>query len=337
MHDALGREERRANHARFRPGERGGMYESYFQRANHPTRPLAFWIRYTVFSPRGRPSDAVGELWAIYFDGERGRKVALKCEVPAARCSFDPGGLDVRVDGARLAPGRLSGAIDDRGRRLAWSLEYGGGERPLLLFPPALYRTPLPRAKVIVGVPNALYAGTLEVDGETIGVEGWRGSQNHNWGSKHTDEYAWAQIAGFDDHPDSFLEVATARQKIGPLSTPFLTPLVLRHRGREYALRSLPQAARARGGFTFFDFAFASEGDDFAIEGRVHAPRGAFVGLRYRNPPGGVKHCLNSKLASCEVTLRDKRSGTAEVLRTTHRAAFEILTDDPTHGVEMLV
>ncbi len=45
----------RWNACRFVPGDAGGHYESYFQRANHPSRPLAFWIRYTVFSPAGRP------------------------------------------------------------------------------------------------------------------------------------------------------------------------------------------------------------------------------------------------------------------------------------------
>ena len=57
------------NAARYRPGEPAGHYESYFLRANHPNRPLAFWIRYTVFSPAGRPEAAEGELWAIVFDG----------------------------------------------------------------------------------------------------------------------------------------------------------------------------------------------------------------------------------------------------------------------------
>ncbi|HLW90191.1 MAG TPA: hypothetical protein VKS78_02670, partial [Roseiarcus sp.] len=61
------------NSARFQPGETSGHYESYFQRANHPTEPKAFWIRYTIFSPAGRPREAIGELWAIAFDGETGR------------------------------------------------------------------------------------------------------------------------------------------------------------------------------------------------------------------------------------------------------------------------
>ena len=65
------------NSSRFQPADAGGHYESWFQRANHPSRPQAFWIRYTIFSPKGRPQDAVGELWAVYFDGEAKEAVAF--------------------------------------------------------------------------------------------------------------------------------------------------------------------------------------------------------------------------------------------------------------------
>lgn len=64
-----------ANDTRYHPDERAGHYESFFVRANHPTRPLAFWIRYTIFSPRRHPEQAAGELWAIVFNGETGRHV----------------------------------------------------------------------------------------------------------------------------------------------------------------------------------------------------------------------------------------------------------------------
>jgi hypothetical protein len=47
-----------ANWTRYQPGQKMGHYESFFQRANHPSRPLAFWIRYTIFSPQDRPEDA---------------------------------------------------------------------------------------------------------------------------------------------------------------------------------------------------------------------------------------------------------------------------------------
>jgi len=61
----------------------------------------------------------------------------------------------------------------------------------------------------------ASYTGHLIVNEEEIDINNWIGSQNHNWGSQHTDRYAWAQVAGFDNKSDSFLEIATAQIKLG--------------------------------------------------------------------------------------------------------------------------
>ena len=78
---------------------------------------------------------------------------------------------------------------------------------------------------------------------------------------------------------------------------------------------------------------FASK-DSFAkLEGEILAPREAFVGLKYYNPPGGAKYCLNSKVAGCSLRVTDLLTGRTDTLRTGNRAAFEILTDDPDHGV----
>lgn len=320
------------NHARFQ-GQAAGHYESFFLRANHPTRPLAFWIRYTIFSPRGDPGNAVGELWAVFFDGEANRHVVAKQECPLADCLFDTAAFAVRVGSATLGPQRLQGAVESSGQALAWDLAFEGESAPILLLPFKLYQGGFPAAKSLVSLPLARFSGGLSVNGEAIDVAGWVGSQNHNWGSRHTDLYAWGQVAGFDTHPESFLEVATARLRIGPLWTPPLTPLVLRHGQREYALTGLVQGLRARGTFDYFRWEFRSETAEVEIEGVISAPREAFVGLAYRNPPGGVKHCLNSKIAACRLLLRDKRTGSTEILETKSRAAFEILTSDPDHGI----
>jgi hypothetical protein len=57
--------------------------------------------------------------------------------------------------------------------------------------------------------------------------------------------------------------------------------------------------------------------------------------VRYLNPPGGTKYCLNSKIAACDlkVAWRAEGSRPAVALRTRSRAAFEILTDDSSHGL----
>ncbi|APR76398.1 Hypothetical protein A7982_01745 [Minicystis rosea] len=336
--------ERDKNLARFLPGERAGHYESWFQRANHPTRPLAFWIRYTLFSPKDRPEAGLGELWAIVFDGETGAHVALKREVPIAEGSFDRARFRVDVGDATLAgeglAGELRGSAGGGAHRMAWDLSYRGDQRPLFFYPLSFYGAPFPKAKSLVGAPLAVYAGTIDVDGRSIDVGGWVGSQNHNWGSQHTDRYAWGQVAGFDDHPRSFLEVGTGKVKIGRVWTPFLTSLVLRHEGREHALNGPLRMIRAQGSFGYFDWRFTTEDKVVRIEGRIHANRDDFVGLTYLNPPGGIKHCLNSKIATCDLTVTYKsgtRAGQVDRLRATRRAGFEILTDDRDHSVTMHV
>jgi hypothetical protein len=325
---------RRANWTRYRAGQRAGHYESFFQRANHPGRPLAFWIRYTLLSPEGRPEEAVGELWAIWFDGETGRHVAVKGEVPFGQCDFARSAFSVRVGDATLGPGALAGSAASGGHAISWDLRFTGDSAPLFLLPRRAYRGGFPRAKALVGLPLARYRGSVVVDGREIPLDDWVGSQNHNWGSRHTDRYAWGQVAGFEGHPDSFLEVATAQVRVGPFQTPPLTLLVLRHRGEEIALNGLLRSATAKGTFRCFTWEFRSESRRAAVEGRIEAPAEAFVGLAYRNPPGGTKHCLNTKLASCELRVARPGAGAgAEVLRARQRAAFEILSDDRDHGV----
>jgi len=323
------------NLARFRPGQVEGHYESFFQRANHPTRPLAFWIRYTLFSPEGRPDQAIGELWAIWFDGESGKHVAVKQEHPVAACEFGRERFGARVATSRLADGLLQGEAASGDHALRWDLTFADGQPPLFLLPHERYEGGFPKAKSLVGVPQARYSGRLTVDGQEMRVDDWRGSQNHNWGRRHTDRYAWGQVAGFDSHPESFLEVASARIRLGPVWSPVFTPLVLRHAGRELALNSIWQSAvHAEGRFEYFDWSFHSQDAQVRVDGRISAPREAFVGLRYANPPGGAKCCLNSKIAACTLTLRDRASGSTETLTCRDRAAFEILTDDfASHGV----
>ncbi|MFP4474291.1 MAG: hypothetical protein ACLFOY_01950 [Desulfatibacillaceae bacterium] len=325
-----------ADHARYIPGQEKGHYESYFLRANHPKKPVAFWIRYTVFAPRGRPEDAIGEVWAVYFDGEKQEHVAVKDEFPMSVCAFNTNGLAAKVGECVLDHGKLSGEATAGQDKIAWEMGYGTESEPLFLLPLKLYNAPFPKAKALVPRPMAAFTGKLVVNGKYVPVKDWVGSQNHNWGEKHTDDYAWGQVAGFDDAPDSFLEIATGRIRLGPVWTPYMSPMVLRHNGRQYALNSLVQTVKARGSFDYFDWKVRSDGPEFSMEARITAPRESFVCLNYYNPPGGVKHCLNSKIASCRLTLM-KKGGKPEVLNTENRAAFEILTDDRDHGVAVRV
>ena len=324
--------EAKANFSRFNPGSSKGFYESYFIRANHPTEKQAFWIRYTIFAPKDEPQNNIGELWFIYFDGKEIHPA--KAEFPIENCSFPNKNFYVELQDNILNSARAEGKIDD----VSWKLEFSTDHKPLFLLPLHYYNSPFPKAKSIVSQPFAQFKGHLKVGKKKFSIDNWVGSQNHNWGEKHTDYYAWGQVAGFDNSPDTFLELVTAKLVIGGVETPFLTILVLRHKGKEYQINSLSSWFLNKGSFDYFDWEFHCKTKEIEVKGRITAPRSAFVGLCYHNPIGGDKNCLNSKIASCELEIIEKsKLGMPQSLYSDNKCAFEILTNEgeENHGVEI--
>ncbi|MBI5494189.1 MAG: hypothetical protein HY904_04125 [Deltaproteobacteria bacterium] len=310
----------RWNASRYDPANRRGHFESYFQRGNHPTRPLAFWLRYTNFVPVGKPEAAEGELWAMWFDGEKGTVVREYRALPMAQCDFSRAGLSVRVGDAKLDDTTVVGSVGS----MAWDLRYSGKSPPLLLYPESWYSAPFPKTKIVVGTPHALYTGTVRVGGEEHSVDAWPGSQAHVWAPVHAEFYAWGQVYGFDDHPEAALEWATGKLKVGPFRLPPLTGGVLRLDGRDHALNSIGAALRAKGHFQDHRWEFSASTPELALRGVMSAPAAHFARLEYRNPPGGTKTCLNTKIARCELWVT--RPGQPELhLVSPCRGAFELL------------
>jgi len=304
-----------------------GHYESFFVRGNHPTAPLAFWIRYTLLVPAARPSEAVAELWAIVFDGERDQIVAVKETHPLESAVLGRDRLSLRIGPASFENGSLRGSARTQKHRITWALDYDVHEPPLLLLPERFYEGGFPKAKSLVSAPHARFRGALDVDGRVLELDGWMGSQNHNWGARHTDRYAWGQVAGFDDEPDAFLECATAQLKLGPLWTPAMTVVVLRLRDQTIRLNAMTTALFARAQRNGFAWSFESATREARVRATLFAEPKRFVALRYGDPEGRDKICLNTKLACCE--LRVQRPGQPErVLHSAHRAAFEVLGED---------
>jgi len=322
------------NSTRYIKGQKKGHYESYFQRANHPDQPLAFWIRYTIFSPFEHPENAIGELWAIFFNGNTNKHVSVKSEVSLLECSFNNSLLNIKVGDSFLDNKRLKGKVISEQHNFEWDLIFSGLESPMLLLPSKFYDLSFPKAKALVGLPLASYSGCLVINEERIDINSWVGSQNHNWGSQHTDRYAWGQVAGFDDNPNSFLEIATAQIKLGMIYSPKMTIAVLRHDGKEYAFNSLIKSFKNKASYKYFEWDFYLSNGSEKLSGKIKAEKQNFVGLKYYNPPGGDKTCLNTKIAFADVRFT-LRNGEIIDLRSNDRAAFEILTNDTSHGIEV--
>ena len=305
-------------------------YESRFIRANHPERPQAIWLRWTLLLPA--PGEPVADVWVMLFDPDGTGNRAIKVPHPVAGADYlsDPWSAriaDTVVDDVH-AEGTLDGAT--------WDLAIAPGDEPVVkLLTDRSYAAKFPTAKTQVRHPLAHFDGTLVLGDTTVAVESWRGSVNHNWGSKHTPAYAFGQVCGFDDHPNSSLEVVTAHAAVGPLRLPAVTLFVLRHAGWEIAVRSVLAARRTRGSYRPFRWTFGGRADGFELRGEISAEPRDVIGLTYTDTNGKTKYCYNSALADCRITLSG--NGVDAEIVALRRVMFEILTDERHRTVPVLV
>lgn len=341
--------------------------ESYFAKANDPSGELAVWLKATVLS-RGRPRDGalaepVAEGWAIVFDrrGGRSKHVAVKHVLPFSRASFSPVGLGVSWahptrDGERfsLAPTgeggcAFSGRIGTGTRAIAFELtlrpERVGGA-PLVPLPArALYEAGFPKQKLVSPVGSATVDGFVEVDGEPrIELASWRGMQGHNWGRGHSDEYGWCHVNAWDEGEAAgepiVVEAGTARlglalPLLGPRLSPPLSTVVVRLGDRDVAWNGPLDIVRTKVELSTTRYALVASSRAGTFEAELIAPREDVVGLLYENPSGPPTYCLNTKLATARV--RIALAGEPERRLATRRAALELGTKDPSHGLRVYV
>jgi hypothetical protein len=326
-----------------------GHVESYFLKANDPSRRRALWLKTTIYeTARGAkgPSSAIAEAWAIAFDGERGSgHVAVKSSVPFARARFDADALDVEVDGVILRPEKTSGAIESGGRSVAWDLSLlgdgNGDANPIIHFPHRnMYETPFPSTKIVSPYPDLRASGSIRVNGETWEVDRWPGLLGHNWAPRHTPLYAWGHCNlwerdGGGVEPELVFEGTSAKVALGPLLSPLSTLLCLRWRGVRYDLNSALDLITNRGEISPRRWSFEGKNRHLALRGELWATTDDFVGLFYENPEGPPTHCLNSKLAHARLEIEAR--GRAPFVVHSRGAALEIGTLDYDHGVRMYV
>lgn len=300
-----------------------GHYESWFLRANHPTEPKALWLRHTFFRPAGHPEAACGELWAAWFDE---KVTGVRQELPLGRCYAGTTRLDLSFGDCRWTDGSARGEAKSDRHLLAWDLSYEQQGAPSPIYPRWAYKGSFPKAKQVTVVPHALVSGRFVVDGEVFEISKWPGCQSHNWGERHTDEYAWIQVSGFDQAPDAYLEGGTGRLKIGGRWTPQLSAAVLNFEGQRYELNTPLKMWRAEGSAVGLAMDVRMSSSEIDLRWRVEAPPERFIAFKYRNPPGGALACLNSKVARAELTLTPK--GKPSRTLTTGRAALELLVPE---------
>jgi len=323
---------------RWRPGG-GGHVESFFLKANNPQRPdQAFWIKFTILDPGS--ADAVAEVWAIRFSGTGGPHRAAKGTYRADDCQFSNDLLKIEAGDSSLQAGRTSGSLGAGEDCIRWDLEFDyEGQQVMYGLPYRwMYGASLPRNKVYTSCPTTRFRGTVSCGEEVWQVGNWPGMLGHNWGASHNPRYHWAQCNLFDDG-DCIFEGFSARIRLGTGLSPWLTAAVVRFEGQELPFNGITGVLNRSVKADLFSWSFLAQQGGWRLQWQVEAPQDDFAGLTYTNPDGSDNFCLNSKIANCRLQLARREAGNwREVadLRGKHSCAYEILVQDPDHGVAIL-
>lgn len=313
-----------------------GHVESYFLKANHPTRPLAVWIKSTVLAPLHGP--AVAESWFIWFDGERGTTLAHKDTQPFSRATFkvdatrnisiDAAGhtFDFRANGA--SRGTFSTPAGRARFELSWRKDESPIAVPMSVLPWRFLREGrFPRAKPLTPFPSLFVSGKVEFPGgATQTLESWPGMQGRNWGREHTFEYAWGQCVFPDD--DAVLEGFTTRVRFAGITTPRLSGLVVRRGARTYRFDRIFDPWRQRAEVSQNKWVLGLRSADGEVTMVMDASQRPMVCLGYDNPDGHRSYCINSKLAEVTVKLRPS-DGASFTIHSPHGGALEFLRREP--------
>jgi hypothetical protein len=316
---------------------RPGHVESWFIRANDPAAPRALWLKMTILAPLHGP--AVAETWFIWFDGVTGAVVAHKDTVPITEASFEQGSVRVARCRFELSQhGALEGELATKHGPVSYALRLDGAAPPLSLFPfDVLLKTPFPRSKTLTPRPVLTLAGELRLPNETVKLDGWRGSQGHNWGREHTFEYAWGQCVfpASADGPETMLEGYSARIKLAGRTSPRMSALVVRRGGEELRFDRTFDFFRQEATLAPRRWTVRLKGPGGEARLRIDATDKPMVCLGYKNPDDVMSYCFNSKLADVLLEVRPKHGPEFRCM-SPHGGALELLKREPEPGMEVV-
>jgi hypothetical protein len=303
--------------------DRAGHYESFYLKASHPKGGLGIWIRYTVHKrPGARPKSFV---WFTLFDAAVGVSAA-KVEGPEPKTDEDH--HYISIGEARFGPGRIVGSAPSEPLDASWDLEFDSAEAPVWHLPHRwMYRSPVPRTKVLTAHPAVIVRGSVKAGERTIDLDDWPGTIGHNWGAEHAKRAIWIHGANFEGHERAWLDLVMGRVKLGGLTTPWIANGVLCLAGRRYRLGGLRHLRSTRIEETPERCRFALAGKDIAVAGIVGADPRNFVGWIYAQPDGSERQTVNCSIADLRLTVSRRRTEPL-MLEVRAGAAYELQMEE---------
>jgi hypothetical protein len=198
----------------------------------------------------------------------------------------------------------------------------GSEDSPIFFFShPRMYTAPFPKKKIITPAPRLRFTGHLDILGTRIDVRDWIGLRGHNWGSEHAFSYAYGNCNLFREDPEALIDLFTAKVRVGPLITPWVSLGILRQTVSSTAFAHC-DGPSPRAVVAFPHWAVTLRRPNLSLETHWQADPAQTVCLRYLHPNGRLAYCYNTKFA----TLTARLDG---LELTSDQAELEFLTNEP--------
>ena len=232
--------------------------------------------------------------------------------------------------------GRATGSVSTDALEASWDLTFEDSHEPFRHLPREfLYNASLPKTKFLSPYPNAVWNGHLEVGGERIEVDGWRGMIGHNWGAEHAERWVWIDGSGFGGRSaEDYFDMAVGRIKVAGMTTPWVGNGMLVLDGTEHRLGGFERIPSTEVEEEPTSCRFKLKGKRVKLSGRVAAERKDFVAWIYADPVGPEHNTLNCSISDLELDVEvDGRP--AERLTVSRSAAYEFGMRDTDHGIPL--
>jgi hypothetical protein len=318
--------------ARFpRVPAKAGHYESLYLKLVRPGGGRGAWIRHTVHKRPGEEMTCA--LWFVLFDSASAGPLATKRQFGAAELSVAPDTY-IRVADASLTDSRAIGRVATDALEANWDLSFSDQHEPFHHLPrDFLYRSKLPKTKFLSPYPDAVFNGQLEVAGERIEVEGWRGMIGHNWGAEHAERWVWIQGSGFEGRsPEDYFDMAVGRIKVAGRATPWVGNAMLMLDGQAHRLGGFGHVPSTEVSESPTGAGFELKGKGVKVAGHVRAAAKDFVAWIYADPVGPEHNTLNCSISDLELDV-ELDGAPAQRLAVKGAAAYEFGTRDTGHGI----
>jgi len=295
-------------------GRRGG-YEVWFLTMSHPSGDSGYWIRYTLRAPVAGPPER--KLWFARFDRiDPSRSFGIN--------GFAEGrpmqGPSFGIGDALLDAGAARGSLKGGGHEVRWDVRWPTGQETLRLLPQALYRGSLAPTRPYSPNPDVRFGGTVEVDGQTVELDGFAGQQGHLEGTRHAERWAWAHCNAFREDGYAF-QALSAQGRRGPFHTPFVTSAALRVDGSWVRLRGTSPARSWSLGM----WRLRLGSRNYRVDGEIRAPWDLLLRARYLDPDDTPRWCHNTEIASSRLLVWERREDG-------WRELAELVSDGTTHA-----